>query len=185
MLIETNARDLAEPDCDRILRPRGNIPAILTSLMIFVCYALSSRPLAARELRWVGANDYRLIVSLTPGRLPWKTTPVRVELSPAEIQEAVDLSATKMNLTSVRVAAYDAQGEVLVYNNKKKVRYFRILEHVHRFFKVLKGFLQQRPGTGNIYPHKHGATCPNHCALIQPEFCLLQHELVQVFVIHT
>lgn len=99
---------------------RKGISTITTELIVLVCFYLSARYVAAEELRWVGANECRLIVSITPGQLPWKTTPVSTEMDLGEIEKAVDLSAVEMNLDSIRVVAYDARGEVLVYDFAKK-----------------------------------------------------------------
>ncbi|MBW7990505.1 MAG: VCBS repeat-containing protein [Planctomycetes bacterium] len=99
---------------------RKEISAITIELIVLVCFALSVRCIAADGIRWIGTNEYRLIVSVTPGRLLWKTTPVSVEMDLQEIGKTLDLSAAKINLNSIRVVAYDARGQVLLCDSEKK-----------------------------------------------------------------
>ncbi len=96
------------------------ISTVAIELIVLVCFVLSVRCVAADGIRWVGTNEYRLIVSVTPGQLLWKTTPVSVEMDLQELEKTLDLSAAKMNLNSIRVVAYDRRGQLLLCDSEKK-----------------------------------------------------------------
>ncbi len=98
---------------------RKGISAVTIELIVLVCFALSMRCVAAEGIRWVDANEYRLIVSVTPGRLQWKTTPVSVDMDLQEIEKTLGFPAARIDLNSIRVVAYDAQGQVLLCNSQK------------------------------------------------------------------
>ena len=98
---------------------RKGISAITIELIVFISFALSVRCIAADRIRWVGTNEYRLIVSVAPGHLLWKTTPVSVEMDLKEIEKTLVLPAAKIDLNSIRVVAYDIRGRVLLYDSKK------------------------------------------------------------------
>lgn len=99
---------------------RKGISAVTIELIILVCFAFSVRCNAAEGFRWIDANEYRLIVSVTPGQLPWKTTPVSVEMDLREIEKTLDFTAGKIDLNSIHVVAYDARGQALLCDSEKK-----------------------------------------------------------------
>ncbi|MCP4610778.1 MAG: VCBS repeat-containing protein [Planctomycetes bacterium] len=101
---------------------RNGISIVTIELIILVCFAFSVRCSAAEGFRWIDANKYRLIVSVTPGRFQWKTTPVSVDMDLQEIEKKLGFPAAKIDLNSIRVGAYDAQGQVLLCDSKKTGR---------------------------------------------------------------
>jgi hypothetical protein len=99
---------------------RKGIPAITIKLIVLICLALSVKCVAADGIRWIGTNEYRLIVSVSPGQLQWKTTPVSVEMDLQEIEKTLSFPAEKIELNSIRVVAYDTQGHVLLCDSEKR-----------------------------------------------------------------
>jgi len=101
---------------------RKGISTVKIELIILVCFAFSVRCNAAEGFRWIDANGYRLIVSVTPGRLQWKTTPVSVDMDLQEIGKTLGFPAARIYLNSIRVVAYDTRGQVLFCDSKKTGR---------------------------------------------------------------
>jgi len=101
---------------------RKGISAVKIELVILVCFAFSVKCNAAEGFRWIDANEYRLIVSVTPGRLQWKTTPVIVDMDLHEIKKTLGFPAARIDLNSICVVAYDARGQVLLFNSENKGR---------------------------------------------------------------
>jgi hypothetical protein len=99
---------------------RKGISAVTIGLIILVCFAFSVRCSAAEGFRWIDANEYRLIVSVTPGRLQWKTTPVSVDMDLQEIEKTLGFTAQKIDLNSIRVVAYDVRGQELPCDSEKR-----------------------------------------------------------------
>jgi len=99
---------------------RKGISAFTIKLIILACFALSTRCIAADGFCWIGANEYRLIVSVIPGQLQWKTSPVSVAIDLQEIEETLDFPAAKIDVNSICVVAYDARGQMLLYDSEKK-----------------------------------------------------------------
>ena len=97
---------------------RKGIPAITIVFIVLVSLALPLKCVATDGIRWIGTNEYRLIVSITPGRSPWKTTPVSVEMDLQEIEKKLAFPAAKIDVNSIRVVAYDARGQVLLCDSK-------------------------------------------------------------------
>jgi len=98
---------------------RKGICAVTIELIILVCFSFSVRCNAAEGFRWIDANEYRLIISVMPGRLQWETTPVSIEMDLQEIEKKLGFPAARIDLNSIRVVAYDRQGQVLLYNFEK------------------------------------------------------------------
>jgi len=58
-------------------------------------------------------------------------------------------------------------------------------QFLNRFLESLEGLLQDTSWASDIHPHEHGSTATEHGALVEPEFSLLQHELLERSVVHT
>ena len=88
--------------------------------IVLICFTWSPVCLGAEEFAWIGENQYRSIVSVSPGRSSWKTTPVDVVMDLERIEKKTGLPPARFNQESIRVVAYDTQGHVRIYDSDKK-----------------------------------------------------------------
>ncbi|MFC1635439.1 FG-GAP repeat domain-containing protein [Planctomycetota bacterium] len=89
-------------------------------LIVLIFFFFSPAGLGADELAWVGSNSYRMIVSITPGRSSWKTTPVDAVMDLERIEKETNLPARNLNPDSIRVVAYDTQAHAQMHDPHKK-----------------------------------------------------------------
>ena len=104
------------------IRRKGISAVPIELIIILVCFTFSETCNAVEGFRWIDANAYRLVVSVIPGRLQWKTTPVSVDMDLQEIEKTHGFPAARIDINSIRVVAHDAQGQILLYNSKKTGR---------------------------------------------------------------
>lgn len=89
-------------------------------LIVLIFFILSPICVPAEELTWIGSNSYRLVISITPGKSSWKTTPVEVEINLERIGKEINLPPADFNSDSIRVVAYNAKGHAQIHNPQKR-----------------------------------------------------------------
>jgi len=89
-------------------------------LIVLIYLVLPPSWVIAGELAWIGSNSYRMIVSVAPGQSSWKTTPVEVEMNLERIEKEINVSSTSFSSNSIRVVAYNADGQAWMHYPQKK-----------------------------------------------------------------
>jgi hypothetical protein len=68
----------------------------------------------AKSYPWLSPNEYRVLFTIKKPRAQWQTVPVSYSLDLRQICKQLDLSSKEINLSSIRIIAYDKNSNPMI-----------------------------------------------------------------------